>query len=141
MRGQAGSLHVEDLYPEGAQADEHVASRVGRVRGVAVPAIERGHAVLVGPHALPCDHVEAFAGQGRRAPRASSNSPASSSSLAWWGFLPSSRHLPGSPELKFSRLHTLGLGTNGLRRTMPTFASTAPFSCPVYGEHRELSNP
>ena len=29
-----GSLHVEDLDLEGAQADEHVAARVGRVRGV-----------------------------------------------------------------------------------------------------------
>ena len=80
-------------------------------------------------------------GRGSRALRSSSNSPVSSSSLAWWGFLPCSRHLSGSPELKFSRFHTLGLGTNSLRRTMPTFASTAPFSWPAYGEHRELSNP
>ena len=68
MDGQTGSFHVEDLYLEGAQADEHVAPRVGRVRGVAVPAVERDHAVLVGPHAFPRDHVEASAGQGQQGP-------------------------------------------------------------------------
>ena len=82
-----------------------------------------------------------FPGRGSRAPRSSANRTASSSSLAWWGFPPSSRHLSGSLEMTFSRFHTLGLGTNSLRRTMPTFASTAPFSCPAYGEHRELSTP
>lgn len=68
MRGQPGSLRVEDLYLEGAQADEHVAPRVRPVRGVAVPAVERDHAVLVGPHALPRDHVEALGGQGQQGP-------------------------------------------------------------------------
>ena len=80
-------------------------------------------------------------GRGSRALRPSANRTASSSSLAWRGFPPSSRHLSGSPESKFSGLHTPGPGTNSLRRIMPTFASTAPFSCPAYGEHRELSNP
>lgn len=59
---------VGGLYLEGAQADEHVAARVRPVRGVAVPAVERDHAVLVGPHALPRDHVETFPGQGKQGP-------------------------------------------------------------------------
>ena len=42
-------------------------------------------------------------------------------------------HRSGSPALKFSGLHTLGRGTNSLRRTMPTLDSTAPFSRPEYG--------
>ena len=59
---------VEDLYLEGAQAHEHVAARVRPVRGVAVPAVEHDHAVLVSPHALPRDHVETFPGQGKQGP-------------------------------------------------------------------------
>ena len=66
MRGQAGPLNVEYLYLEGTQADEHVTARVGRVRGIAVPAVERDHAVLVGPHAPPRDRVEALGGQGQQ---------------------------------------------------------------------------
>ena len=33
-----------------------------------MPAVERDHAVLVGPHALPRDHVETFPGQGKQGP-------------------------------------------------------------------------
>lgn len=66
MRGQAGPLNVEYLYLEGTQADEHVTARVGRVRGIAVPAVERDHAVLVGPHAPLRDRVEALGGQGQQ---------------------------------------------------------------------------
>ncbi len=69
-----------------------------------------------------------FPGNGSSAARSSENRPRSSVSLRQCGFVASSRHRSGSPALKFSRLHTLGRGTNSLRRTMPTLDSTAPFS-------------
>ena len=86
------------------------------------------NAVLVGPHSPPRDYVEAFGGQGQQRPAILAEQTGLLLVLGVVGFLPSSRHLPGSRELKFPRFHTLGLGTNSLRRTMPTFASTAPFS-------------
>ena len=53
----------------------------------------------------------------------------------------SSRHLPGSLELNPSMLQTEGRGTNSLRRTAPTLASTAPFSWPEYGLQNANENP
>lgn len=81
--------------------------------------------------AFICRHVttsKRFPGNGSSAARSSENRPRSSVSLRQCGFVASSRHRSGSPALKFSRLHTLGRGTNSLRRTMPTLDSTAPFS-------------
>jgi hypothetical protein len=43
--------------------------------------------------------------------------------------------------LKLARFQTLGRGTNGLRLTAPTFASTAPLSWPEYGLQNTYSNP
>lgn len=60
-----------------------------------------------------------FPGNGGSAARSSENRPRSSVSLRQCGFVASSRHRSGSPALKFSRLHTLGRGTNSLRRTIP----------------------
>ena len=38
-------------------------------------------------------------------------------------------------------LHTLGTGTNSLRRTAPTRDSTPPFSWPAYALQNTYSNP
>lgn len=82
-----------------------------------------------------------LAGRGGSAFRSSSNRPVWLSPFLWWSLSPSPRRRPGRRRLKLSRFHTPGTGTNGLRRTAPTRASTPPFSCPEYGLRNAYSNP
>lgn len=66
MHGDAPALRVEDLDLEGAEADDDLTSRVGRIGGIPVFPPDGDSAVLVGPHAFPPDHVERFRRQGKQ---------------------------------------------------------------------------
>ena len=74
--------------------------------------IERDHAVPVGLHMPPGPRRNGSTVLGEQA---------TFLRAAVIGFVASSRHRSGSPALKFSRLHTLGRGTNSFMPTLDPF--------------------
>lgn len=63
MSRQVLARRVEDLDLERAEAHDHLSARVRPVRGITMPSLERDHAVPVGLHMPPRDHVETLPGQ------------------------------------------------------------------------------
>lgn len=68
MHGDPVAARVEDLHLEGAESDDHLASSVGRIRGIPVPAINGDDPLFVGLHPLPSDHVERLGRQRSQCP-------------------------------------------------------------------------